>query len=269
MTVEAFQQRGRGYVPDRRHLFGLPVRDAAPKLAALPAPPESSMVVDAGVVDVIDQGGAPFCFANAPAQALRTCQVLRGVVSPRLASRLFLVYLTHAIEGDPTAFDGAMIGDVMTVLEKLGFPPETSWPYSDANPGPFSVKPPTEAFREAYDRIAPFDYARILSVGDQRITDIKTALAAGHPVVFGTQVTEAFCQGEMAPDFVVDAPGPDDPIAGGHALMLSGYQGDNFRVVNSWGPGWADGGKCWFTGAYLKSPDTEDCWIMSYEGTQP
>lgn len=286
--TEGFQRRGHpeagyGYKPDRRHLFGIaPKKDASTLLGSLPVPTTNAGLDEEAIksLGILDQGGAPFCVSHGWAGALRDCQQRNGVVSPRLASRLFLMYYAHAIENDVASFDGAIVGDAAQVVEELGFPPEEVWPYSDSPTGPFNVKPPADAVRQAYDRIAPFDYGRILSVGQQRVDDVMRALAYGGksgrpcPVVFGTNVTNAFAANQLGPDFVVDAPVSN--IDGGHCMRIIRFEFDSgvtggvkFRVVNSWGPFWGDGGAFWMTPAWLMDPSTEDVWMGDFQGTQP
>lgn len=263
--------RGLGYKPDMRHLLGAPFRNASRRLSAVPAPPPSSSLKSA-VVSVLDQGAAPFCFAHSPAQAIRMRQVLRGVPNPRLASRLWLVYLTHALEHMPLAFDGAYLSDTFQVLEQMGFPPEDAWAYSDSQDGNFKVRPPAAVERLAYDRIAPIDYGRIVSNGDDRVDDVKKALAAGLPVSFGTQVTEAFCRGDLGPGFVANLPGPLDTIAGGHALTAVAHDDATglIEVVNSWGAnGWGNLGFFYMPYAYMAAPMTTDIWFSDFQGEQP
>jgi hypothetical protein len=286
MTVD-FQRRGHselryGYKPDPRGVFGLPPRkDAAKLIGSLPVPTANGGLDEAAVktLGILDQGGAPFCVANAWADALRDCQQRNGVASPRLASRLFLMYYMHAEEGDIDSFDGAIVGDGADVIERLGFPPEDCWPYDDSESGNFKVKPPTDVVRQAYDRIAPFDYGRILSVGTNRVDDVMRALAYGGkngracPVVFGSNVTNAFASNNLPPGFLVDAPTGD--IDGGHAEEMIRFEFDpgveggvKFRVKNSWGPNWGDAGFWWMTPKYMMDPGTNDLWMADFQGVQ-
>jgi hypothetical protein len=280
-TKLAHAGRGLGYKPSPWHPLDELAHGA--KVGALPRVRVGTGTsdVDAAVVDILDQGAAPFCFANAPAQAIRTLQALNAAPAPSavvpfplpapapaLGSRLWVVYLTHAIEGIPGVYDGGVISDAFSAIQKMGLPPESVWPYSDHNPGPFSTRPPAEVVRQAFDAIRPFHATRIVTEGDARVDDMRAALAARLPVVFGTQVTEDFCEGKLGPDFTVDTP-QDQTLAGGHALMLSGDDGvSRFRVVNSWGDGWGDGGRCWFTYDYLRWVLTEDVWVVDFKGAQ-
>jgi len=294
MNAESFQRRGHpekrfGYRPDKRHLLGLPPRkDAAKLLGSTPVPTVNGGLDETAIktLGIIDQGQAPYCVGNAWADALRDCQQRNGLASPRLASRLFLMYYMHALEGDVSGFDGAIVGDGAEVIERLGFPPEEVFPYSDADPNPAMQPPPADAVRQAYDRIAPFDYARIMSTGPRRVDDVLRALAAGGkpghdgkprpaPIVFGSNVTNAFASNQLGPGFIVDAPDPAD-IDGGHAEEMIRFEFDpgveggvKIRIKNSWGPGFADGGFWWMTPKYLMDPGTDDLWIADFQGVQP
>jgi hypothetical protein len=286
-VADTFQRRGHafaglGYKPDRRHLLGIaPRRDAARLLGSLPVPTVPGGLDAATVrsLGILDQGGAPFCVSHGIAGAERDCQQRNGLAVPRLASRLWIMYLAHALEHDVAAFEGAFVSDGFQAVEELGFPPEEVWPYSDANPGPFSQKPPAEVFREAFDRKAPLDYGRILTSGQRRVDDVMRAVAGGGqggrpcPVVFGTNVTNAFCSNELGPGAVVDVPKGD--IAGGHCMRIIRFEFDaavaggvKFLVVNSWSSAWGDGGMFWMTPAWLMDPSTEDIWMADFQGVQ-
>jgi hypothetical protein len=288
MTAEPFVKRGHptagyGYKADRRHLLGLaPSRDAASLLSSVPVPTVNGGIDDASVISlgILDQGGAPFCVSHGWAGSLRLCELRNGLATPRLGSRLWLMYLMHAIENDVDGFDGAIVEHGAEVVERMGFPPEDVWPYSDSNPGPFSTKPPADAVRQAYDRIAPFDYGRIMTLGETRVDDVMRALSAGGkggkpaPVVFGTNVSNAFAANNLGPNFLVGPPGSD--VDGGHCMYISRFEldpgvigGVKFRVVNSWSQGWGDNGMCWMEPAWLMDPSTDDLWLVDHQGVQP
>jgi len=215
------------------------------------------------VLSVLDQGAAPFCFAGAVAQALRMCDVKNGQPNPVLPSRLELVYFAHAIEGDPTAFDGAFISDVFQAIEQLGFAPESMWPYSDSQDGNYKVRPSEDVVRMSFDNIT-LSYKRILTDGDQRLADVAAALAANQPVVFGTDVTNAFASNQLGEDFVVDVPDEAD-IDGGHAMVLVGRRvNGDFRCLNDWSKDWGDGGYCWLTPEMVKWANTRELWAVNF-----
>lgn len=278
-----FQRRGApgperfGYIPDRRHHAGFPVVGAARPLSTQTLPDVVNTIEPlARASGIYDQGAAPFCVSNALAAAIRDCEQLAGNAVPIDPSRLWIMYLAHALEDDTAGFDGAIIADAVEAVQKLGIPPETIWPYSDQNPGPFSVIPSQEAYRQASDQIKPLETARIVTEGDQRVDDLMRMLAFGGrngkgvPVVFGTNVSNAYAANQLGPGFVADVP-PDNDIDGGHAQKYIGYKRDPgaeggvlFRVQNSWTDQWGDGGMCWHTVAYVKYAGTEDIHGIDY-----
>lgn len=278
-------ENGYGWKRDDRPLkFGLPPRrDAAPVLTGIPVPTTDCGLDEDAIraAGIFDQGSAPYCVGNGWAGAVRDCVQRNGNASPQAGSRLWLMYFMHAIEGDISGFDGAIVGDGAEVLERLGLPPETVLPYTDANPNPSMTKPSAEAVREAFDQKAPFDYGRIMSTGTARVDDVLRALStAGRggkpcPVVFGSNVSNAFASNQLPPGFLVDTPDPSD-IDGGHcerivrAVFDPGVEGGvKFRVVNSWSKDWGDGGMWWMTPKYLMDAGTSDLWFCDYEGVTP
>jgi len=256
-------RRGLGWIPDRpRGADETPdVRYAATRTA--PPPPAHSL--DALVLDVLDQGQLSSCQAHAGMQAIRMRHFAQGIASPPLGSRLFAYYAARA--GDAYSAIGVDVGaSIRSLFEgigKLGFCPETVWPYSDHDVGdpsaPFRTMPSTAAFRAAHDQLGTTGYRRIASTGNGRIVEIKQALVEGFPVVFGCGVSSDFC------DAIVDGTTPLPPpskVTGQHAMTLIGYAGDVFTVLNSWGEGWGSGGRCLFSPEYVAV--IGDAWIVEH-----
>lgn len=85
---------------------------------------------------------------------------------------------------------------------------------------------------------------------EQNITAIKFAIASYHPVVFGMLTPPSF---RNVYDDGIWNPTEEDKknidVHHGHAMTVVGYddnvEGGAFRVVNSWGEEWGDGGYCW------------------------
>jgi hypothetical protein len=249
--------RALGYLRDPPRPPGAkPDHDAAPTLGTAPPPPAASN--RHLVVEVLDQGAASSCVAHAIPQAIRMAHVKAGVPDPQLMSRLYGYYASRAEHGDQETDGGTYLRTFFQALNQFGFCPEGYWPYDLAS---INIEPPGSAFWAGFDQRSPTVYQRISSAGAARIDDIKRAIAGGFGVCFGTDVSEAFCAGELGEGPI---PPPEGlPIAGGHALVLDGYDGDAFSVVNSWGTGWGDGGRCTFSADYLAWPNTNDLWIVA------
>ncbi len=253
--------------------------DAVRMLAHVGTPPASWSNAD--LVQILDQGGLGSCTMNATAQAVRAAELVEQMTAGKtlleaktltpFMSRLFGYYLARAYEGTSHEDAGTYIRLCFQTINKYGFPPESAWPYSDdSDPltGAFAKMPPAEAFREAYDQrdsVANendnlISYARISATGNARILAIKAACANRNLVVFGTDVSEDFCASVGIGSPI--APPVNLKIAGGHAMCVAGYEGDNFLVPNSWGVGYGDKGFVKFTAEYMAWAQTDDLWIV-------
>ncbi|NTU80815.1 MAG: C1 family peptidase [Chloroflexales bacterium] len=131
------------------------------------------------------------------------------------------------------------------VLQTVGVCSEAAWPYKPApsdskNPG-HGPPPPTALDEAKRRRIKAFQKLPATSV-----MAIKSALAAGKPVLIGLRIWEHWngsWQGSTLGH--VRAPLPGERQKGGHAMCVLGYRDDEktpgrgyFIVRNSWGPDW-------------------------------
>lgn len=263
-------RRGLGWRPDPPKLPGqTPDYDAARYLATRPLAGSPLPVAASNrdlVTRILDQGQLGSCTANAVAYAIRAAMLLAGVHDPEFLARLFLYFAARAKTGDEREDTGTYLRLILEMAEKLGFPPESLWPYSDdTSPGaPAFTKPSDAAFRAAFDQRVPrgFAYHRIYETGYARVDAVKRAIAERHLVVFGTDVTEAFCSGDFDPTKPVDPPTSTDKIAGGHAMALAEYSGDAFGNPGSWGELFGVGGWVRFSADYIASPRSTDFWIV-------
>jgi C1A family cysteine protease len=217
---------------------------------------------------IYDQGQLGSCTGNGIARVLEYEAIKQGepAVTP---SRLFVYYNERVIEGTVDQDSGAQIRDGIKVVHRLGAPPETDWPYDIAK---FADKPSQQAFDDAVKHEA-LTYKRVLLRGPG--APVRTALAAGYPVVFGFSVPAYFEPGGGNWDPTrepLPVPGPSDRIIGGHCVVLSGYDftstrfpGPAFQVENSWGTDWGMGGRFWMDAAWFKPHAglVRDLWVIS------
>lgn len=251
--------RGLGYRPDPPKAPGEKADfDAGSrfKAASIPARASNRHLV----TSVLDQGGLSSCVAHAVLQAIRASHVRQGIDQPTLGSRLMLYYLARAQLGETEADEGTFIRLAFQSLNKFGFCPETLWPYADRGDA-WRTKPGLDAFRAAYDQRAaspvPNAYYRIYETGPARVAAVKLAIAAGHLVVFGCDVSDQFCAGTFGA-------GQFDPtvgnIVGKHAQAAHSYDVNGPEVVNSWGEAWHGDGHYRATWGAVEA--WEDCWIV-------
>lgn len=231
---------------------------AAPFVHAAQLPP--SVDLRSGCPPVYDQGQLGSCTANAIGGALEFDQMKQGLADVFVPSRLFIYYNERAMEGTVNQDAGAMIRDGVKSVNKVGAPHETLWPYSDANPGPFTKKPSTKAYADARKHPAVV-YQSVPQVDVQ----LKGCLASGYPFVFGISVYESFESPAVAKTGKVPMPKPKEKLLGGHAILAVGYDDAQRRFIirNSWGTGW--GLKGYFTLPYeyvLDSNLANDFWTI-------
>jgi C1A family cysteine protease len=251
-----------GWTPDlpdhRDHLYAAPVANLA-KL------PPSVDLRSKCPKTVYDQGQLGSCTANAIAAAIQFDLMKQKVKTVFTPSRLFIYYNERAIEHTIGSDSGAQIRDGIKSVNKLGAPPETLWPYSDANPGPFETKPPAKAYTAAAKHQA-VSYQRVA----RSTAQIKGCLAAGYPFVFGFSVYESFESNAVARTGDAPMPSPREKQLGGHAVLAVGYDDSTQRMMvrNSWGPGWGKKGYFTLPYAYLLDENlSDDFWtIRAIEG---
>jgi len=244
---------GKGHIPSPPHKFGLGhpkamlAAAAAPLSAAVPMPP------------VVDQVQTSSCTGNAFAVATqeamtRTANLPQWVPLP---SRLFPYYGARALEGTTGEDSGAMLSDIFAEAARMGVPPESMWTFSE-DLAKITAAPDWEAIRAAADQRIVKGAWRIQSIGSSRINDVKAAIAAGNPVVWGTELDMAF--EELGPTDVW--PGVTGEIIGGHAMVLHKYDGDVFWTRSSWGAGFADAGSARIRASAVGSPNASDFWVV-------
>lgn len=244
-------------IPDHRdHIYSAPVALAAalpPRVDLRPSCPP-----------VYDQCNLGSCTANAIAAAFEFDLMKQGAPD-FMPSRLFVYWNERDMEGTVMQDAGAMIRDGVKSVKKRGVCPETIWPYSDEDPGPFQEKPPPACYTEALKHQVT-SYQRI----PRSLRAMKTCLSAGYPFVLGFTVYESFMSKPVAQTGVVPMPQANEEMEGGHAVLAVGYDDETQRFIvrNSWGANWGQQGYFTMPYAYLLDDNlSDDFWTLrSVEG---
>lgn len=191
---------------------------------------------------VFDQHRVGSCVTQALAGAVMALAPRSGY-RMELPDRRALYRRARELIGTTQEDSGAIIADGIGVL-RCGWEAEREEPPREWGP----------AWREPAP-VQPLDAPRIVSAEalDFDPASIAWELACGHPVVVGLQVTEAWMgfSGTMLPP-----PREAGDVVGGHAVMLVGYDlaARVWRVRNSWGEGWAEGGYAWLPWEWTSLP---------------
>lgn len=217
----------------------------------------------AGVLDlrkwcspVENQRDLGSCVANAVVGGLEFLQIRNGQTLKDL-SRLFVYYNSRLMHQQSDVDEGTFIRLAMGTLSSLGTCEEIKWPYDTSK---VFFRPTWGAYREGYAHKIS-SYYRIDGTGQSRIDQIKKALEAQHPVVFGCTVDNDFIN--TSSSGVVMMPKSVRTIAGGHAMLIVGYKdnGNTLIVRNSWGTTWGDNGYCYMPSSFLDATDANDFWV--------
>ena len=196
------------------------------------------------------------------------------------ASRLFLYKVTRNLM-HMTGDTGAFLRTTMEAMVLFGAPPEEHYPYQTDK---YDIEPPAFAYSLAqnfqtvkYMRLDPFVTPK------QTLVDrIKEYVHNGIPSMFGFTCFEgisfamkADSTGRMSGD--IPYPPRSAKQQGGHAISIVGYDDDRviqgdmqgsprttgaFKIRNSWGTSWGDGGYGWLPYKYVLDGLADDFWCV-------
>lgn len=242
-------------LPDNRDLKWTPQKS---RRGTLPKLPTKVDLRETGFEPPIyDQSALGSCTANGVGDVFEYEQRRQGLVD-YMPSRLFIYYEERRII-DTIGYDsGAFIRDGLRVVNRLGAPHESLWPY-DINR--FTIQPT----QNVYDDGLQHQTIAYMTVDNRREFDVKQALAAGLPVVFGFTVFSWF-ENPDADGFC--RPVANQGILGGHCTVIVGYflfKRQWWAIVrNSWGTGWGRGGYCFMPLRWLCNYyNADDFWVIS------
>lgn len=240
-------------LPDHRDLQFAPRKTARKTLPKLPT--KMDLRETGFEPPIYDQSALGSCTANGVGDIWEYTQRRMGNTD-FMPSRLFIYYEERRIIGTTSYDSGAFIRDGLRVVNRLGAPHETLWPYDI---GRFTEQPP----QPAYDDGLLHQATAYLSVDNKREYDVKAAIAQGLPVTFGFTVFPWF----ESPVNGFCIPVPNQPILGGHCVVAVGYF--LFKHVwwaivrNSWGSGWGKEGYCFMPLRWICNyHNADDFWVI-------
>lgn len=208
---------------------------------------------------VRDQGPHDCCVGAAIAAAIELRGRVMGINADALSECAIWTYARNIDSIDRTGVlqdlveVGCRPASAFMGIEQWGLVAQEVWPL-DAETALESV--PWDVLRSGYD----LKFTGAHRVGDfsTRIADLKTGLSHGYPAVFAMKVDDVYTSGNF---------GVYDDLAGKfigwHYQTIVGYQGDRFKILNSWGSGWCQQGYSWVTEGYLASLRAEDFYLIT------
>jgi C1A family cysteine protease len=197
------------------------------------------------------------CSSNALSSILSFILQRQGLYSYPI-SRLFIYYNERNMEGHVLEDSGAEIHDGVQVLNTIGVCNETEWVYDISK---FTIKPDESCYTNALVHKTSA-YRPI----QQDLSQLRLALIAGFPIVFGFSVYESFESPDVAKTGNMPIPQPTEKCLGGHAVAAVGFDDTRkvFIVRNSWGASWGDKGYFYMPYAFITNPDmTSDFWTIT------
>ncbi|MDI1480196.1 C1 family peptidase [Polyangium sp. y55x31] len=209
---------------------------------------------------VEDQKNTNSCAANATAGAYEYLVKRHLGEDAYDVSRLFIYYNGRAVDDPENIEDqGSVLHSVITSLKEYGACSEETWAFE---PEAVNEQPSDEAYQEAAQfRIEDTELV------PTNLEAWKTALAEGHPIIFGVKLFSSFDKHKKAG--LVPVPTPRETgreSHGGHAMLCVGYSDPDqvFIVRNSWGPEWGDKGYCYIPYRYIINEEYNfgDSWII-------
>jgi hypothetical protein len=182
------------------------------------------------------QGPRPLCLAFAASSAHKLVRATDQDFSPEA------LWQTCWVSG-ATSENGTTIDAVGAAIGSPGQPLLRQWPY---NPGlgHLTEEAPLQAKTDSWHvTLAP---------GGQG--HIEAALASGRPVLIAIALSDEFSLVRGAA--IVEVPETLPYPQGYHAILIVGASWDEgvgriYRVLNSWGTDWADGGYTWLPALYV------------------
>ena len=144
---------------------------------------------------------------------------------------------------------GSYFVDALEIIKNQGISTWDSFPYEDRN---CETQPGSSVISEAGNH----KIANYYRINHKKVADLKSYLFDGIPIIIGIPVDEGFSRAipeENENTYIWKSTVGN--IRGNHAMTVVGYDDSKnaFKVMNSWGDTWANGGFAWIDYDYFTS----------------
>jgi len=162
----------------------------------------------------------------------------------RELSAEYAYYCALAKQGATDVDEGSTLETMVSVIENIGQPFETDWPYNPYPPADFASWAPPSGLSNLMQRES--------DLGGISMQQIYDWLDVDRAVIIGMRISS--CWMEPTVDPVIDG-GSNEQEMGGHAVLVVGHgEHEKERILlirNSWGSNWQQDGHAWISEAYL------------------
>lgn len=238
------QEKGLGLVFDEQGIREMPkaAQLATRDFRAMP----SSVDLSVYAPEVGDQGKTGTCVAWSSVYHARTISLaLRNGLMDKAqitASAFSPSYVYNQIRENEGCDWGTRINEALELLKAKGAPKLLDFGFDcDRMPNPVDHRKAEDYRIKDYKILCYQD-------DDNKVAVIKKSLSNNNPVVFGMYTVPSF-SGAYYTEVWNPTPKDKDYERGGHAMVIVGYDdnkyGGAFRILNSWGNQWGDGGYIW------------------------
>jgi hypothetical protein len=154
-------------------------------------------------------------------------------------------FIYNQLNTDPTCQGRLTLPDAMNILTTQGIVSLHTLPYDLGN----CIRKPDEAMIQEAGRFFAAGFRRVNFLDDG---EMKRLLVQSRPVAVALMVAPSFQS--LAPGAVYSAIDEDETTMQAHALVIVGYDNARqaYRVMNSWGPSWSEGGFGWISFAAFR-----------------
>ena len=207
---------------------------------------------------IYNQSNIGSCSSNAIANQI---MALKSYDDNTYPSRLYQYYNSRLLEGNEKSDSGATYRSCYKALAKFGFCDEKLWEYD-------TTKYKDEPSKECYDKSNTTLIKKYQSLIPS-IYAIEYALSQNKIVCIGVMIYDNFNDYNKS-DFIIPFPCCGGAL-GGHAMAICGYDHIKrlFKIVNSWGYEWGDGGFAYMRYEHvLSSEHCFDFWCISKDDNE-
>jgi len=211
-----------------------------------------------------DQGKQGSCVAWSVGYALRGYYYRqRTQTTANDPAHLFSpAYIYNQLVNKPDCSGGSNIRAALELIRTEGIATMADFPYDDR-----SCPRPTAQIKQLAASNVISGYRSFGRANDIHADDIKGSLLSGDPVEIGMNI-DARALTHLRRGEIYDRDGPAK--FDGHAIVVTGFDDrlQAFKIINSWGPKWADDGFGWISYRAFQA-NTLTAYVLEDSGVAP